>query len=118
VQAEYIAGVKVLAKRISASNVEQMRELADRLRQSLGSAVIVLGAVIHDKPMLIAAVTPDLVEKGVQAGKLLSNVAKIFGGGGGGKPTMAQAGGEDASKLDAALRQVPVEVGSELQQLR
>jgi alanyl-tRNA synthetase len=69
--------------------------------------VVVLGAVINDRPVLIASVTPDLVEKGIDASALVKSVAKIVGGGGGGRPTMAQAGGRDASRLDEALQSVP-----------
>jgi alanyl-tRNA synthetase len=87
-----------------------MREMIDRLREQLGSGVIVLGAVIGQRPNLVAAVTPDLVEKGLHAGKLVSRLAKIVGGGGGGRPTMAQAGGRDAHKLADALKQAVDEV--------
>jgi len=77
--------------------------MIDQLREKLGSAVIVLGAVIGEKPILVAAVTSDLVDRGVHAGNLVGQLAKVLGGGGGGRPTMAQAGGPDASKLDQAL---------------
>ena len=102
-----VHGVQVLAERVDADSVDRLREMTDQLRGRLGSVAIVLGAVIDGKPMLVAAVTPDLVEKGLQAGKLVGEVARQIGGGGGGKPTMAQAGGRDAGKLDQALAQVP-----------
>ena len=106
-QVQTVQGVQVLAARVDADSVERMREISDRIRSRLGSAVLVLGAVIDEKPMLVAAVTPDLVEKGLQAGALVGQAARWIGGGGGGKPTMAQAGGRDASKLDQALAQIP-----------
>jgi len=105
-----VDGVQVLAERVEADSVDRLREMADQFREKLGSVVIVLGAVIAEKPMFVAAVTPDLVKKGLQAGKLVGQVARAVGGGGGGSPSMAQAGGKDASKLDEALAQVPAKV--------
>ena len=66
-----------------------------------------LGAVVEGTPILIAMVTPDLVDKGLHAGNLARDTAKVVGGGGGGRPDMAQAGGRDASKLEVALSCVP-----------
>ena len=80
--------------------------MSDLLRDKLGSSIIVLGTVYEDKPAFIAAVTSDLVDKGFDAGKIIREVAKIAGGGGGGKPTLAQAGGKDKTKLDEALKLV------------
>jgi len=97
------AGVKVLAGQVQAADVETLREMTDWSRNRLGSVVTVLGAVIDGKPNLVAAVTPDLVERGLKAGALIQQVAKVVGGGGGGRPTLAQAGGRDASKLGDAL---------------
>ena len=105
-QAEVVDGVKVLAARVPSSRLEALREMCDLLRERLESGVIVLGTVYEDKPLFIAAVTPDLVAKGYDAGKIVGQVAKVTGGGGGGKPTMAQAGGKNKSKLDEALRLV------------
>ena len=101
--AREVAGVKVLALKVDASSVEEMRRLADDLRNKLGSGVVILGAVIKDKPMIIAAATPDAIEQGVHAGNIVKALAPIIGGGGGGRPNMAQAGGRDASKLTDAL---------------
>ena len=98
-----VEGVPVLAEQVDADSVERMREMIDRLREQVGSAVIVLAAVIAKKPTLVAAVTPDLVKRGLHAGKLVGQLAQVIGGGGGGRPTMAQAGGHDASKLQEAL---------------
>jgi alanyl-tRNA synthetase len=80
-----------------------MRQQVDRLRQKAGSAVVVIGWSEDSKVQLIAAVTEDLVKKGLHAGKLVGQLAKEVGGGGGGKPTMAQAGGKDPAKLADAL---------------
>ncbi|RUA18486.1 MAG: alanine--tRNA ligase [Clostridia bacterium] len=98
-----VNGVSVLALKVDAASVDEMRHLADDLRNKLGSGVVILGAVINDKPMLIAAATPDVVNQGIHAGDIVKALAPIIGGGGGGRPNMAQAGGSDASKLTAAL---------------
>jgi alanyl-tRNA synthetase len=82
---------------------EQVRQQVDRLRQKAASAVVVIGWAEDSKVQLIAAVTDDLVKKGLHAGKLVGQVAKVVGGGGGGKPTMAQAGGKEPAKLTEAL---------------
>ena len=88
-----------------------LREMSDWFRDRLGSAVVVLGAVLEGKPTIIATVTDDLVKRGLHAGKLVKEVAQIVGGGGGGKPTMAQAGGKDAAYLGDALAKVEPLVG-------
>ena len=80
-----------------------MREMGDWLRDKVGSGVIVLGAVVNEKPQVLAVVTPDLVKQGYHAGNLVKTLAPLMGGGGGGRADMAQAGGRDAGQLDAAL---------------
>jgi alanyl-tRNA synthetase len=81
--------------------------MTDWLRDKLGSAVVVVGAVVDDKPQLVAAVTPDLLARGMHAGNLVREAAKLMGGGGGGRPDLAQAGGKDPAKLAEALATVP-----------
>jgi alanyl-tRNA synthetase len=102
--AKQIEGVTVLSAKVQAAEMNNLRNMADDLKQKLGSAVIVLGSVHDGKVNLIAAVTKDLIEKGFHAGKLIKEVATRCGGGGGGRPDMAQAGGKDPEKLDAALQ--------------
>ena len=102
-----VDGVKVVAARTSAPDPEAMREMGDFLKAKLSSVVVMLGSVVDGSPILIAMVTPDLVEKGLHAGNLARDTAKVVGGGGGGRPDMAQAGGRDAGKLDEALSGVP-----------
>ena len=102
-----VDGVKVVAARTSAQNNEAMREMGDFLKNKLSSAVVVLAAVVEGSPILIGMVTPDLVAKGLHAGNIVRDTAKVIGGGGGGRPEMAQAGGRDAAKLEAALTGVP-----------
>jgi alanyl-tRNA synthetase len=103
---EVIKDIKVLAARVSSDNQAVLREMADFLRDKLQSGIIVLGAVSGDRPVFIAAVTPDLVAKGYNAGDIVKQVSKVAGGGGGGKANFAQAGGRDKNKLDEALRLV------------
>jgi len=106
-QVQQVDGVPVLSTQVEAANVEMLREMSDWFRDRLGSGVIVLGAVLSGKPSFVAAVTPDLVEHGLHAGTLVKAVAQEVGGGGGGKPTIAQAGGRDASRMSEALSHVP-----------
>jgi alanyl-tRNA synthetase len=100
-------GVKMLAARVKTTRPDNLRDLADALRDKLGSAVIVLGTVSDDKPYFVVSVTPDLVARGYHAGNIIREAARITGGGGGGKPNLAQGGGKDPSKLDEALAAVP-----------
>ena len=99
-----VNGVQLLAARVEAADMNSLRNMADDLKQKLGSAVILLGMTDGSKVNLIAAVTDDLIKQGYQAGKLIKEAAAICGGGGGGRPDMAQAGGKDPSKLDKALQ--------------
>jgi alanyl-tRNA synthetase len=103
-QVEVIRGVNVLIARVPSARLEILREMADFLRDKLKSLVLVLGSVDEDRPVFLAAVTPDLIAKGYDAGKIVREVAKVTGGGGGGRPNLAQAGGKDKAKLDEALR--------------
>ncbi len=105
-QAEVINGVRVLAARVPSSRLEALRQMSDRLREQLKSAVVVLGTVYEDKPVFLAAVTPDLVAKGYHAGEIVKQVARVTGGSGGGKARLGQAGGKDKGKLDEALQLV------------
>ena len=96
----------VLAEQVDASDVETLRQMTDWFRDKLGSSVVVLGSIINGRPMLVAAATDDAIAKGIHAGNLVRDAAKIVGGGGGGRPNMAQAGGRHADKLPEALGQV------------
>ncbi|MFH1639544.1 MAG: alanine--tRNA ligase [Chloroflexota bacterium] len=101
-----VNGVNVLAEVVPPSRLEVLREMSDFLKDELKSAVIVLGTVPEDKPAFLAVVTPDLVVRGYHAGEIIKKVAQVTGGGGGGRPGMAQAGGRDSSKLDEAIKLV------------
>jgi alanyl-tRNA synthetase len=100
--ARQINGVAVIAGRIDGLDADGLRAVADTLRNRLGSGIVCVGSVVDGKVNLIAAVTKDLTSR-FQAGKLVQEVAKAVGGGGGGRPDLAQAGGKDPAKLDAAL---------------
>ena len=102
-QAEDVAGVPVLVARVDVDSADALRPLADRLRERLGSAFLALGAEVEQRPLLLAAATADVVERGLRADEVIRSVASIIGGGGGGSPRLAQAGGRDRSRLDAAL---------------
>ena len=102
-----VDGVRVVAGRTSANNADGMREMGDFLRDKLSSCVITLGALAEGGPILVTMVTSDLVERGINAGNIARDAAKLMGGGGGGRPEMAQAGGRQPERLDDALGAVP-----------
>ena len=98
-----INGVSVLSARTEASNADSMREISDWLRDKMGSGIVVLGAVINDRPTISVGITRDLVDGGADARDYARDLGRIIGGGGGGRPDMAQAGGRNADKLDDAI---------------
>ena len=107
-----VGGVKVVTRKLDGVDPRTMREMADRMRQKHGSAVVALGSDLGEgKVALLVAVTPDLTSK-IKAGDIIKNIAPIVGGTGGGRPDLAQAGGRDASKLDEALSKVASLVAS------
>lgn len=100
-----VDGVKLLAVRVPDHDPEALRSLGDLLKQKLGSGVIVLGSAVAGKVNLVSFVTNDLVkQEGLHAGAMIQGVARLVGGGGGGRPDMAQAGGKDPTRLDEALK--------------
>src|ERR1039457_5354586 len=99
---EEIAGVKVLARRVSSLPANELRNLADTFRSKLKSGVVLLGTELEGKVTLLAAVTPDLVAR-ISANELAQVMAPAVGGKGGGKPDLAQAGGKDAAQIEPAL---------------
>ncbi len=112
-QARQVNGSRVLAARTDGMDRQQMRALADSLRNRWKSGVVVLASAAGDNIAIISAVTKDLASK-VHAGKLVSAVAQAVGGKGGGRPDMAEGGGKDAGALDAALEAVYRDVESKL----
>ncbi|MFC1914177.1 alanine--tRNA ligase [Chloroflexota bacterium] len=105
-RAEKVKDVTLLVARVASSNQQVLREMADLIRDRLKSVLVVLGTVYQNRPAFLAAITPDLVEKGYNAGDIIRQVAKVAGGGGGGRADLAQAGGKYKDKLDEALRLV------------
>lgn len=102
---ETIGGKSVLIGQLDGVPVDTMREMADWFRnKTTENGVLVLGSNIDDKPMILVMVTDDLVKQGLKAGDLIKPIAAEVGGGGGGRPNMAQAGGKDASRLPQALQ--------------
>jgi alanyl-tRNA synthetase len=110
-----VNGIKVLA--VSVENVDRdgLRALLDELRVKMESGVVVLGTIIDEKVAMIAGVTEDLIKtRGLKAGDIIREVAKIAGGSGGGRPDMAQAGGKDSTKMEDALDSVSDIVAQQL----
>jgi alanyl-tRNA synthetase len=98
-----IDGVNLITYKAENMDMNSLRNLGDEIRNGLGSGVIVLASVHDSKISFVSMVTKDLVTKGIHAGNIIREVAKITGGGGGGRPDMAQAGGKDINKVDDAL---------------
>lgn len=101
-----VKGVKVLAARVQAPDMDTLRQTADMLRDKMTEGVIVLGAIAEGKVNLVTVVHPSGLS-GLHAGKIIKEVAAVTGGGGGGRPDMAQAGGKDPAKLGEALDKAP-----------
>jgi alanyl-tRNA synthetase len=113
IQARQMNGAKVLAARAEGMDRQQMRSLADSLRNKWKSAVVVLASTEDGAVSIISAVTKDLAGK-VHAGKLVGAVAQAVGGKGGGRPDMAEGGGKDPGALDAALEAVYKDVEAKI----
>lgn len=109
-----VSGVPVLTALIPNADADTLREMTDRFRQSYPSGVAVVASAPENRPVIIAAVSEDLVKRGINAGDLVKAAAAVVGGGGGGRPTLAQAGGKDASRLSEALDKVPALVKEKL----
>jgi alanyl-tRNA synthetase len=103
-EAVTVAEAKVVCRRVDGVDRDGLREFADQLRQKGGSVALLLAAEIDGKVALLAAVSKDLVQRGVKAGDCVREAAKAVGGGGGGRPDMAEAGGKDPGKIDEALK--------------
>ena len=101
-----ISGVPVLAVELKGADIDTLRQMTDIFRAKNPSGIVAIGSVINDKPMIICAVTEDLVKRGINAGEIVRQAAAIIGGSGGGRPVLAQAGGKDASKLTEALESI------------
>lgn len=109
-----IGDARVLISRVQADNMETLRNMADMFREKLNSGIVVLGGVMENKVNFVVAVTQDLTARGAHAGNIIKELAKITGGGGGGRPEMAQAGGKDTAKLEEALGQARIIIEKQL----
>ena len=103
-QAETVNGIKILAQKVKAKDMNQLRNMVDELKQKMGSGLILLAAENNQKVQLVAGISKDLTSRGLHAGHLIKNAAKLCGGGGGGRPDMAQAGGKEPDKINDALQ--------------
>ena len=99
-----IKGVKVVTARFDTLDIDGLRNTGDMLKNKLESGVVVLASNYADKVSFVVTATKDVLAKGVHSGNIVKEVAKVAGGGGGGRPDMAQAGGKDASKINDALK--------------
>jgi alanyl-tRNA synthetase len=104
--ASEISGIKLIASVIDGASADELRQLADSLRDRESGVAAVLASAAGDKITIMAACGKDAVERGVKAGELVKEVSKICGGSGGGKPDFAMGGAKDAGKLGAALEAV------------
>ncbi|HUE13204.1 MAG TPA: DHHA1 domain-containing protein, partial [Planctomycetaceae bacterium] len=102
-QAEEVGGAKIIARATDVTNRETLREFIDRLRGKGRSVAILLGSATDGKVSLTAAVSKDLVQRGISASDCVRTAAKIVGGGGGGRPDLAEAGGKNPDKLAEAI---------------
>lgn len=113
-QVKEIKGVKVLATKVLDVDMNGLRNLGDQLKDKIGDGVIVIASVQDDKVNLMATVTEDAQKKGAHAGNLIKAIATLVGGGGGGRPNMAQAGGKNPAGVDACLEKVAEVVAEQL----
>jgi alanyl-tRNA synthetase len=108
-----VNGVRVVSARVAAASMDELKSLGDALRAKLTGGVGLLATVLEEKVQLVCVVADDLVAaKRIDAGKVVGAVARLLGGGGGGRAHLATAGGKDVSKLDEALTQTPSIIAS------
>ena len=109
-----VAGVKLLAVKIDNVDMNGLRNLGDQLKEKMGDGVIVLASAADNKVNLITMATDGAITKGAHAGNMIKSIAKLVGGGGGGRPNMAQAGGKNPAGIDAALAEAKVVLESQI----
>ena len=114
-QVEEICGVKVLAVRVEDVDMGGLRELGDQLKEKLGEGVVVIASAAGGKVSLMATATEGALKKGAHAGNLIKAIAGLVGGGGGGRPNMAQAGGKNSEGIDAALSKAKEVLAEQIQ---
>ncbi|WP_017472656.1 alanine--tRNA ligase [Amphibacillus jilinensis] len=109
---EKINGIPVLVEKVDVNDMNQLRSMVDDLKQKLGTGIVLLATVNDSKVQLAAGISKDLIDKGYHAGKLIKETASICGGGGGGRPDMAQAGGKNPEQVPAALNHAKTFISS------
>ena len=109
-----IKGVKLLATTVSGVDMNGLRELGDQLKEKLGEGVVVLASDVDGKVNLVAMATEGAMSKGAHAGNLIKGIAKLVGGGGGGRPNMAQAGGKNPAGMADAMKEAGKVLESQL----
>ncbi len=102
-QYEEVNGIKLFALKLKGKDANSLREIADKIKDKNESCAVLLASDLGDKVLFVAAVTKDLVQKGINAGNMVKEAAKAAGGGGGGRPDFAQAGGKNPQKIDEAI---------------
>lgn len=113
-QTKEVKGVKFIASRLEGVDMNGLRDLGDQLKEKLGEGVVVLASVNEGKVSLMATCTDGAVTKGAHAGNIIRGIAKLVGGGGGGRPNMAQAGGKNPEGIDAALKEAEAVLESQI----
>ena len=113
-----IEDIPVIVKKLELTNRDDLRKLSDLLGDKFKPGILILAAVFEGKVALLVKVSDDLVKKGISAVPLVRSVAKIVGGGGGGRPNMAQAGGKNPERLDEAITQAPVIIKEQIDKMR
>jgi alanyl-tRNA synthetase len=105
-QVQEVKGVKLLATSVEGVDMNGLRDLGDQLKDKLGEGVVVIASSANDKVNLIAMATDEAMAKGAHAGNLIKGIAGLVGGGGGGRPNMAQAGGKNPAGIPDAIAKV------------
>ncbi|MDD4691454.1 alanine--tRNA ligase [Eubacterium aggregans] len=113
-QVVIICGVQTTIAEVDGMDMDELRNVSDMLKDRMGSGIVLLGTKTEDKVNFIATATKDIVKRGFHAGKLIKSVASIAGGGGGGRPDMAQAGGKKPEMLSEALEKAKELIGEQL----
>jgi len=96
----------LFVNRVNVENMDQLKALGDKVREKMKSGIAIFGSVINNTPQVLCVVTDDLVKEGIKAGNIVKSLGKAMGGGGGGKPHMATAGGKDVDGLDHVLKNI------------
>ena len=110
-----VKGVKVLATKLSGVDMNKLRDLGDELKTKIGEGVVVLLSETDGKVSMVAMATDGAMAKGAHAGNLIKGIAALVGGGGGGRPNMAQAGGKNPAGIDSAIEEAKKVLESQIQ---